>query len=175
MMKSTFRQIRPKILIIIPLSYYNVSKFFVFLKSSQDSEAITTALEEELGLLKDQGISGLKAQRSKTIALEDKIDLIGAQMSISQALENDIGLLKDQGIRDLEAQGATTKALEDKIDLLAGVVDRSNQALEAKSKYLEDMITQNIEHEAKTSQVQETKTEALEYKINLHSAHCGYQ
>ena len=28
MMKSTFRQIRPKILIIIPLSYYNVSRSF---------------------------------------------------------------------------------------------------------------------------------------------------
>ena len=27
MMKSTFRQIRPKVLIIIPLSYYNVSSF----------------------------------------------------------------------------------------------------------------------------------------------------
>ena len=37
------------------------------------------------------------------------------------------------------------------------------------------MITQNIAHEARTSQVQEAKTKALEYQINLHSAHCGYQ
>ena len=49
------------------------------------------------------------------------------------------------------------------------------QALEVKTKSLEDLINQNNVHETKTSQVQEAKTKALENQINLHSAHCGYQ
>ena len=101
---------------------------------------------EEINLLREQGIRGLKAQGSKTKALADEINLLNVHGATnSQAieakiklLENEISLLREQDVNGLTFERAKTKALGEKLKNSFKYFEDRTIALEAKLGLLRD-------------------------------------